>query len=163
MRMINIHGEHFSQVKTELGARSSEVARLRVVSRHILRTVHRWRLERGGPDPLTSWAPDTLSCHVLLALDELVAALKCQSLRCYLHPRCNVMLQCVRGDSIWGEKWRRVLVRRTKRSFFFSFSLSFFFLPLSSIYTIIQSIISTREDTRANETRDRLVSMEILN
>ncbi|XP_068980937.1 uncharacterized protein [Bombus flavifrons] len=71
--------------------------RLRVVSRHILRTVHRWALERTGPDPLTSWAPDTLSCHVLLALDELVAALKCQSLRCYFHPRCNVMLQCARG------------------------------------------------------------------
>lgn len=56
-----------------------------------------------------------------------------------------------------------MLVRRTKRPFFFFFSLSFFFLPLSSIYITIQSIISTREDTRANETRDRLVSMEILN
>ncbi|XP_031367430.1 uncharacterized protein LOC116185920 [Apis dorsata] len=78
------------------GAPSSEV-RLRVVSRHILRTVHRWRLERVGPDPLTSWAPDTLSHHVLLTLDELVAALKCQNLRCYLYPRCNVMLQCARG------------------------------------------------------------------
>ncbi|XP_017766501.1 PREDICTED: uncharacterized protein LOC108555384 [Eufriesea mexicana] len=77
--------------------------RLRVVSRHILRTVHRWSLERAGPDPLTSWAPDTLSCHVLLALDELVAALKCQNLRCYFHPRCNVMLQCVRGGIAYPE------------------------------------------------------------
>ncbi|XP_043512314.1 uncharacterized protein LOC122529876 isoform X1 [Frieseomelitta varia] len=82
---------------------SSSPDRLRVVSRHILRTVHRWSLERAGPDPLTSWAPDTLSCHVLLALDELVAALKCQSLRCYFHPRCNVMLQCVRGGISYHE------------------------------------------------------------
>ncbi|XP_017788712.1 PREDICTED: uncharacterized protein LOC108571224 [Habropoda laboriosa] len=77
--------------------------RLRVVSRSILKTVHRWALERAGPDPLTSWAPDTLSRHVLLALDELVAALKCQNLRCYFHPRCNVMLQCARGGIVHRE------------------------------------------------------------
>ncbi|CAK9812411.1 hypothetical protein ANTPLA_LOCUS7381 [Anthophora plagiata] len=77
--------------------------RLRVVSRSILKTLHRWALERAGPDPLTSWAPDTLSRHVLLALDELVAALKCQNLRCYFHPRCNVMLQCARGGIVHHE------------------------------------------------------------
>ncbi|XP_076679266.1 uncharacterized protein LOC143374746 isoform X2 [Andrena cerasifolii] len=77
--------------------------RLRVVSRHILRTVHRWTLERAGPDPLTSWAPDTLARHVLLALDELLTALKCQNLRCYFHPRCNVMLQCARGGIVHHE------------------------------------------------------------
>ncbi|XP_076758422.1 uncharacterized protein LOC143427829 isoform X2 [Xylocopa sonorina] len=77
--------------------------RSRVVSRHILRTVHRWSLERAGPDPLTSWAPDTLSRHVLLTLDELVAALKRQNLRCYFHPRCNVMLQCARGGLVHRE------------------------------------------------------------
>ncbi|KAG9428847.1 hypothetical protein HZU67_09220 [Apis mellifera carnica] len=62
-----------SSTKPKVNGAASSEARLRVVSRHILRTVHRWRLERGGPDPLTSWAPDTLSRHVLLALDELVA------------------------------------------------------------------------------------------
>ncbi|XP_026672873.1 uncharacterized protein LOC108629099 [Ceratina calcarata] len=76
---------------------------LRIVSRHILRTVYRWSLERAGPDPLTSWAPDTLSRHVLLTLDELVAALKYQNLRCYFHPRCNVMLQCARGGIVHHE------------------------------------------------------------
>lgn len=89
-------GSSLNSTKPKVNGASSE-ARLRVVSRHILRTVHRWRLERGGPDPLTSWAPDTFSRHVLLALDELVAALKRQNLRCYLYPRCNVMLQCARG------------------------------------------------------------------
>ncbi|XP_076646720.1 uncharacterized protein LOC143355596 isoform X6 [Halictus rubicundus] len=77
--------------------------RLRVVSRHILRTMHRWSLERAGPDPLTCWAPDTLSRHVLLVLDELVTALKCQNLRCYFLPRCNVMLQCARGGIVHRE------------------------------------------------------------
>ncbi|XP_031844381.1 uncharacterized protein LOC116432130 isoform X2 [Nomia melanderi] len=77
--------------------------RLRVVSRHILRTMHRWSLERAGPDPLTCWAPDTLSRHVLLVLDELVTALKCQNLRCYFLPRCNVMLQCARGGIVYHE------------------------------------------------------------
>ncbi|XP_066586521.1 uncharacterized protein [Prorops nasuta] len=76
---------------------------LRVVSRHIVRTVHRWSLERTGPDPLSSWAPDTLSHHVLLALDDLVMALKCQNLRCYFHPRCNVMLHCARGGELYHE------------------------------------------------------------
>nr|XP_012142955.1 PREDICTED: uncharacterized protein LOC100880684 [Megachile rotundata] len=91
-----------SKVRGGLGASSSQ-HRLRVVSRHILRTVYRWSLERTGPDPLTSWSPDTLSRHVLLALDELVAALKCQNLRCYFHPRCNVMLQCARGGIVHHE------------------------------------------------------------
>ncbi|KAG7188665.1 hypothetical protein KM043_008289 [Ampulex compressa] len=77
--------------------------RMRVVSRHILRTVHRWSLERAGPDPLTTWAPDTLAHHVLLSLDELVTALRCQNLRCYFHPRCNVMLQCARGGIVHHE------------------------------------------------------------
>ncbi|XP_015437680.1 PREDICTED: uncharacterized protein LOC107192853 [Dufourea novaeangliae] len=77
--------------------------RLRVVSRHILRTMYRWSLERAGPDPLTCWAPDTLSRHVLLVLDELVTALKCQNLRCYFLPRCNVMLQCARGGIVHHE------------------------------------------------------------
>ncbi|KAJ8675297.1 hypothetical protein QAD02_011083 [Eretmocerus hayati] len=71
--------------------------RLRLVSRHMLRAILWWSLERTGPDPLKSWAPDTLSQHVLLALDELLRALKCQNLRCYFQPRCNLMLQCVRG------------------------------------------------------------------
>ncbi|XP_046144601.1 uncharacterized protein LOC114877064 [Osmia bicornis bicornis] len=89
--------------KTTRKGVSSTQDRLRVVSRHIMRTVHRWSLERTGPDPLTSWSPDTLSRHVLLALDELVAALKCQNLRCYFHPRCNVMLQCARGGIVHHE------------------------------------------------------------
>lgn len=71
--------------------------RLKVVSRHIMKTIHWWSLERAGPDPLRSWSPDSLARHVLLALDELVMALKCQSLRCYFHPRCNVMFQCAKG------------------------------------------------------------------
>ncbi|XP_063975069.1 uncharacterized protein LOC135161436 [Diachasmimorpha longicaudata] len=69
---------------------------LKVVTRHIMKTIHWWSLERAGPDPLRSWSPDTLARHVLLALDELVMALRCQSLRCYFHPRCNVMLQCAK-------------------------------------------------------------------
>nr|XP_033330261.1 uncharacterized protein LOC117222598 isoform X2 [Megalopta genalis] len=77
--------------------------RLRVVSRQIMRTMHRWSLERAGPDPLTSWAPDTLARHVLLALDEIVTALKCQNLRCYFLPRCNAMLQCARGGIVHHE------------------------------------------------------------
>ncbi|XP_043269772.1 uncharacterized protein [Venturia canescens] len=76
---------------------------LRVVSRHIVETIHWWSLERAGPDPLRSWSPDTLSRHVLLALDELVTALKCQNLRCYFYPRCNVMLQCARGGFLHHE------------------------------------------------------------
>ncbi|CAG5108824.1 Protein of unknown function [Cotesia congregata] len=76
---------------------------LRVVSRHIVRTIHWWSLERAGPDPLRSWSPDSLSRHVLLALDELVTALRCQSLRCYFHPRCNVMLQCAKGGILHHE------------------------------------------------------------
>ncbi|XP_076625427.1 uncharacterized protein LOC143343923 isoform X1 [Colletes latitarsis] len=75
----------------------------RVISRHIVRTVHRWSLERAGVDPLTSWSPDTLSRHVLSALDELVGALRCQNLRCYFQPRCNVMLQCARGGIVHHE------------------------------------------------------------
>ena len=73
---------------------------LRVVSRHIVETIHWWSLERAGPDPLQSWAPETLARHVLLALDELVTALRCQNLRCYFHPRCNVMLQCAKGSYV---------------------------------------------------------------
>ncbi|XP_015591289.1 uncharacterized protein LOC107265900 isoform X2 [Cephus cinctus] len=76
---------------------------LRIVSRHILKTIHWWSLERAGPDPLRSWAPNTLSRHVLLVLDELVTALKCQNLRCYFYPRCNVMLQCTKGDTLHDE------------------------------------------------------------
>ncbi|XP_076241148.1 uncharacterized protein LOC143183489 [Calliopsis andreniformis] len=92
-------------IKLKVARKTSPVLqdRLRVVSRHILKTVHRWTLERAGPDPLTSWAPDTISRHVLLALDELVTALKCQNLRCYFHPRCNVMLQCARGGVVHHE------------------------------------------------------------
>lgn len=71
---------------------------LRLVSRHIARAIHWWSLERTGPDPLRNWAPDTLSHHVLLALDELLRALKCQNLRCYFQQRCNLMLQCARGN-----------------------------------------------------------------
>ncbi|XP_014296606.1 uncharacterized protein LOC103572535 [Microplitis demolitor] len=76
---------------------------LRVVTRHIVRTIHWWSLERAGPDPLRGWSPDSLSRHVLLALDELVTALRCQSLRCYFHPRCNVMLQCAKGGILHHE------------------------------------------------------------
>ncbi|XP_046467863.1 uncharacterized protein [Neodiprion pinetum] len=76
---------------------------LRVVSRHVLKTIHWWSLERAGPDPLRSWAPGTLSRHVLTALDEMVTALKCQSLRCYFYPRCNVMLQCAKGGILHHE------------------------------------------------------------
>ncbi|XP_053995248.1 uncharacterized protein LOC128885291 [Hylaeus anthracinus] len=93
-------GRAFGTSTTSKAARKANFHlqdRPRVVSRHILRTVHRWSLERAGADPLTSWSPDTLSRHVLLALDELVTALKCQNLRCYFHPRCNVMLHCARG------------------------------------------------------------------
>ncbi|XP_023290093.1 uncharacterized protein LOC105700754 [Orussus abietinus] len=75
----------------------------RVVSRQVLRTVHRWALERAGPDPLGNWAPETLSRHVLLVLDETVTALRCQSLRCYFYPRSNVMLQCARGGILHHE------------------------------------------------------------
>lgn len=103
--------------------------------------MHRWALERTGPDPLTSWAPDTLSCHVLLALDELVAALKCQSLRCYFHPRCNVMLQCARGNSVWAKK--KKCVRRMERVLFSSSSL----YPISDFFSLlffIQQSISRR-------------------
>ncbi|XP_048509592.1 uncharacterized protein LOC105689999 [Athalia rosae] len=76
---------------------------LRVVSRHTLKTIHWWSLERAGPDPLRSWAPGTLSRHVLTILDELVTSLKCQSLRCYFYPRCNVMLQCAKGGILHHE------------------------------------------------------------
>ncbi|XP_078032672.1 uncharacterized protein LOC144467656 [Augochlora pura] len=88
--------------KARKGDRGSQ-DRLRVVSRQILRTMHRWSLERAGPDPLTSWAPDTLARHVLLVLDEIVTALKCQNLRCYFLPRCNAMLQCARGGIVHHE------------------------------------------------------------
>ncbi|XP_034950703.1 uncharacterized protein, partial [Chelonus insularis] len=76
---------------------------LRVVSRHIIRTTHWWLLERAGPDPLRNWAPDSLSRHVLVALDELVTALRCQNLSCYFHSRCNIMLQCTKGGILHHE------------------------------------------------------------
>ncbi|XP_058794582.1 uncharacterized protein LOC131666180 isoform X2 [Phymastichus coffea] len=74
--------------------------RLRLVSRHILRAIHWWSLEqRAGPDPLRSWSSESLAQHVLLSLDELLRALRCQNLRCYFQPRCNLMLQCARGGT----------------------------------------------------------------
>ncbi|OXU22869.1 hypothetical protein TSAR_006653 [Trichomalopsis sarcophagae] len=76
---------------------------LRLVSRHIVRAAHWWSLERSGPDPLRNWAADTLSRHVLRTLDELLRALKCQNLRCYFQPRCNLMLQCARGGTLQQE------------------------------------------------------------
>ncbi|XP_011307669.1 uncharacterized protein [Fopius arisanus] len=78
---------------------------LKVVTRHVIKTIHWWSLERAGPDPLASWSPDTLARHVLLVLDELVMALRCQSLRCYFHPRCNVMLQCAKDGLLHPDEW----------------------------------------------------------
>uniref|UniRef100_A0ABD2XDQ4 Mab-21-like HhH/H2TH-like domain-containing protein n=2 Tax=Trichogramma kaykai TaxID=54128 RepID=A0ABD2XDQ4_9HYME len=77
---------------------------LRLVSRHILRTIELWSLERMEPDLLRNWAPDTLSYHVLWSLDELLRSLKCQNLRCYFQPRCNLMLQCTRGGKLFSDE-----------------------------------------------------------
>lgn len=124
---------------------------LRLVSRHMVRAVHWWSLERAGPDPLEAWAPDSLARHVLTALDELLRALKCQNLRCYFQPRCNLMLQCTRGNQplLFTHHRCNFIKAQKGRNLFIYFS---FFFQDSSITVFGGSVNHQRVNSRAGET-----------